>query len=131
VPDDAEFCPWCIAGGRAHRRFGARFNDVELGASEEATDEVMNRTPGFPTWQDWAWPTHCQDVGVYLGMPTGDELRANAEALSAFRTDIAQWDWGRDETYVSELLDGLGGSTVLYLFECPRCAKQLVRWDMD
>src|SRR3954453_19007875 len=70
VPDDAEFCPWCVADGAAHQRYGVTFNQVEAGASAEATAQVRERTPGFLSWQDWGWPTHCDDVGVYLGQPT-------------------------------------------------------------
>jgi uncharacterized protein CbrC (UPF0167 family) len=131
VPADARFCPWCIADGTAHQRFGATFNEVDLGAAEEATAEVSERTPGFLTWQEVGWPTHCHDVGVYLGQPSGDQLRSNPEALDALRADLAQWDWGRDDDYVRDFIDGLGGSQVAYLFECPRCATQLVRWDQD
>ena len=131
VPDDAQFCPWCVADGNAHRRYGVTFNEVETGASQEAADEVAQRTPGILTWQDWAWPTHCGDVAVYLGQPTGEELRANAEAYDALLADIRQFEWGRDEDYVRDFVHGLGGSHVAYLFECPRCSKQLVRWDAD
>jgi uncharacterized protein CbrC (UPF0167 family) len=73
VPDDAKFCPWCVADGTAHESFGVTFNEVELGASPEATAEVSERTPGIFTWQDWSWPTHCNDVGVYVGQPSGDD----------------------------------------------------------
>jgi uncharacterized protein len=27
VPRDARFCPWCVADGTAHWRFGASFNE--------------------------------------------------------------------------------------------------------
>ena len=46
VPDDAKFCPWCISEGKAHASFGASFNLVAIGASQEAHDEVAFRTPG-------------------------------------------------------------------------------------
>jgi uncharacterized protein CbrC (UPF0167 family) len=69
VPDDARFCPWCVADGTANRRFGAFFNEVDAGADPEATAEAEGRTPGFPTLQDWEWPTHCDDVGVFVGQP--------------------------------------------------------------
>ena len=74
---------------------------------------------------------HCGDVGVYHGQPSGDDLRANGEAYEALLAGIGQFDWGRDEEYVREFVDGLGGSQVVYVFKCPRCGKQLVRWDAD
>lgn len=131
LPDDAKFCPWCVADGTAHRCFDVTFNEVELGARPDAAAEVRERTPGIATWQDWAWPTHCNDVGVYVGQPSGDQLRATPDAYEAFLVDVRQWDWGRDDEYVRDFIDGLGGSQVAYLFECPHCHAQLVRWDMD
>jgi uncharacterized protein CbrC (UPF0167 family) len=131
VPDDAVFCPWCISEGRAHAIFDARFNLVDAAASEEAHDEVACRTPGLLTWQDWDWPAHCKDAAVYVGQPTGAELRANAAALEALLRDVRQWDWGRDEAHVDEFIEGLGGSQVAYLFECRHCGIPLVRWDQD
>jgi uncharacterized protein CbrC (UPF0167 family) len=68
---------------------------------------------------------------VYLGQPSGDELRANREAYDALLADIGRWDWGRDADYVHDFIDGLGGTHVAYLFGCPRCGRQLVRWDAD
>jgi uncharacterized protein CbrC (UPF0167 family) len=131
VARDARFCPWCVADGTAADKFNAHFNQVEPGASADATSTVERRTPGFPTWQDLAWPTHCSDVGVYLGTPSGAELRKNQEAFDALRDDVAQYEWGRDEDSMREFIDGLPGSQVVYLFECPRCGKQLIRWDLD
>jgi uncharacterized protein CbrC (UPF0167 family) len=131
VADDASFCPWCISDGTAHSELGASFNLVGAGASRAAQEEVEYRTPGFLTWQDWDWPTHCNDVAQYLGQPSGEELRANPPALQALLADLRQWDWGRDEAYVDEFIDGLGGGQVAYLFECRHCQMQLVCWDQD
>jgi uncharacterized protein CbrC (UPF0167 family) len=131
VPQDAQFCPWCVADGTANGKFGAFFNEVDPAAEAGAAATVRDRTPGFPTWQDWSWPTHCGDVGVYLGQPSGGELRRNSEALNALLADVAGYEWGRDEQYMHDFIDGLGGSQVVYLFECPRCGEQLVRWDLD
>ena len=131
VPEGAEFCPWCVADGSVERKFDAHFNQVAPGARPEATVTVERRTPGFPTWQDLSWPTHCDDVGIYLGQPSGAELRKNEGALNALLDDVTQYDWGRDEEYMRDFIDGLGGSQVVYLFECPHCGSQLIRWDLD
>jgi uncharacterized protein len=131
VTDDLRFCPWCVADGSAAAEFDGTFNSVALGASAEATDVVQRRTPGFLSWQDLDWPTHCGDVGVYLGQPSGDELRQNGQALDAFMAEVTEYDWGQDEEYIRDFIDGLGGSQVVYLFECRTCATQLIRWDLD
>ena len=36
-PDDARFCPWCIADGSAVSRFGGTFNELALGATAVGT----------------------------------------------------------------------------------------------
>jgi len=131
VPKNASFCPWCIADGTAHAKFGASFNEVGVDAAREAQEEVTFRTPGLMTWQDWEWPTHCDDAGVYRGQPTGAELRANPDALSTLLRDLRQWEWGRDDTYVEEFIDGLGGGVVAYLFTCRQCGVPLVTRDQD
>lgn len=130
VPEDAAFCPWCVADGTAHRCFGVTFNQVGLGAPPAVVSEVRERTPGVFTWQDWSWPTHCNDAAVYVGEPSADELRGNLEAHEALLVELRQWDWGRDEEHVRGFIDGLGGSQVVYLFECRHCHAQLLRWDM-
>jgi uncharacterized protein CbrC (UPF0167 family) len=131
VPDEASLCPWCIADGTAHAKFGASFNEVGVDAAREAREEVEFRTPGFLTWQDWDWPTHCGDVGVYRGQPSGAELRANPDALAALLRGLRQWEWARHVTYVEDFIDGLGGSAVAYLFTCRHCGIPLVTWDQD
>jgi uncharacterized protein CbrC (UPF0167 family) len=51
-------CPWCIADGSAHEKFGVEFTDwASIGGghweavSEEIANEVAFRTPGFSGWQ--------------------------------------------------------------------------------
>jgi uncharacterized protein len=131
VPDEARFCPWCIADGTAVARFGGTFNEVWESIPRERAILVTERTPNFETWQDWAWPCHCNDAACYRGQPSGTELRANPEALESLLTDLRQYEWGRDETYVAEFIDGLGGGAVAYLFECLECHAQIVVWDSD
>jgi uncharacterized protein CbrC (UPF0167 family) len=131
-PEDAYFCPWCIADGTAVRLFGGSFNELDDGAADdEAARIAAERTPSFETWQDWFWPTHCGVPAVYRGQPSGDELRAYPEAFAALLADIRQYDWGRDEKYVAEFIDGLGGGHVAYLFQCSSCGLPMVPWDAD
>jgi uncharacterized protein CbrC (UPF0167 family) len=61
-------CPWCIADGSAHEKFGVGFTDTEgVGGygqwekvSKEVVEEVAFRTPGFASWQQEHWYTHCE-----------------------------------------------------------------------
>jgi len=132
LPEDVRFCPWCVADGRAHTRFGVSFNLVSADAPRKAREEVEYRTPGFVSWQDWGWPTHCDDVAVYIGQPGGDELRASPEAYEALLQELRRdCDWTEDEDYLTSFINGLGASAVAYLFECRRCHKPIVCWDAE
>ena len=130
-PDEARFCPWCIADGTAVARFGGTFNEIGEPIARDRAVEVCERTPNFVTWQDWAWPCHCGDAARYHGQPSGEELRANPEALESLLADLRQYDWGRDDAYVDEFVEGLGGSVVAYRFECLECRAAIVVWDAD
>ena len=78
--DDVHICPWCIADGSAHARFGVEFTDigaVGLGYDEpwepvprSVAEEVAYRTPGFSGWQQERWWTHCGETAEFLG-PAG------------------------------------------------------------
>ncbi|MCA8998918.1 MAG: CbrC family protein [Planctomycetaceae bacterium] len=50
-----KLCPWCIADGSAHDKFDVEFSDsVPLsddGIPEHIIEEVVQRTPGFISWQ--------------------------------------------------------------------------------
>jgi uncharacterized protein CbrC (UPF0167 family) len=91
---------------------------------------VAERTPNFETWQDWFWPTHCDTPGIPWAA-LGRRATRSPEALAALLADLRQYDWGRDEKYVAEFIDGLGSGHVAYLFQCPSCGVPMVAWDAD
>jgi uncharacterized protein CbrC (UPF0167 family) len=132
VPDDARFCPWCIADGSAVARFGGTFNDAGVGVAGERRTEVESRTPNVETWQDWEWPVHCSDAMVYLGQPTSEQLRRYEDAVDALRTEMrTQYRWPEEQ--IEELIDGFGpdSSHVAYLFRCQHCGTHVAPWDAD
>jgi uncharacterized protein CbrC (UPF0167 family) len=121
-------CPWCIADGSAHEKFGVEFTDrASIGGggreavSEEIADEVAFRTPGFSGWQQERWFTHCGDAAEFLG-PMGKEQleRVGPEAVELVREesvyDAEQWN------SFYESLDAQRGPTA-YLFKCRHCGK--------
>ena len=132
VPDDARFCPWCIADGAAVERFGGSFNDLEdPSADSDAAMTLEERTPNFETWQDWSWPAHCGVPSIYRGQPSGDELRANPVAQEALLNELRDSDLARDQASLADFISGLGAGAVGYLFECAACGSAIVRWDAD
>ena len=122
---DALLCPWCIADGSAHKKFGASFTYAgalgNYGTSDAALAEVIStiayRTPGFIGWQESQWWKHCGDAGVFLGPMGFAELREFGEqAVKAIKDES-----GQDDNYV-ELLDKEGCPTA-YLFKCRHCGE--------
>jgi uncharacterized protein CbrC (UPF0167 family) len=132
-PDDARFCPWCIADGSAVSRFGGTFNELSADATAEARTEVEQRTPGFETWQDWDWPTHCHDGMAYLGQPRAGELRKYPDAFEALRTELRELPWAREGNAADDFIDALDpeGGAVAYLFRCLHCGTHRAIWDSD
>src|SRR5205823_9931792 len=79
--DDA-LCPWCIADGSAHKKFDATFVDSEAfadDAPDAAIDEIVERTPGFNTWQSESWPCCCGDAAAFLTPAGIAELRSQPD----------------------------------------------------
>jgi uncharacterized protein len=139
-----DVCPWCIASGEADETVG--FESVapdyvgkfawemvlhHSGYSrwpavpEAVAREVAHRTPGFPTYQDTLWWTHCDDAGAFIGV-VGD-LPAETFADESARDfvdeikrceDLTDEDW---EWHVSTP-DAEHHKTI-YVFRCLHCGK--------
>ncbi len=120
-------CPWCIADGTAHDRFGATFMDRDgigdyghWGAvPDDVRDLIAYRTPCFTGWQQERWWACCNDAGVFLGHAGKAELEAYGEqAIAAIRTEAGcaddDWQWYLDA------LDKDDGPTA-YVFRCRHC----------
>jgi uncharacterized protein CbrC (UPF0167 family) len=98
-----DICPWCIADGTAHEKFGASFIDIDgvggLGDWEEVppetSAEVAFRTPGFTGWQQERWFTCCSDAACFLGRAGYKELLAfGPAAIEAIRAELG---WEEEE----------------------------------
>lgn len=61
-----KICPWCIADGSAAKKFSATFVDshplYQAGIEESIILEVTTKTPGYDTWQQEIWLSHCSDA---------------------------------------------------------------------
>jgi len=121
-------CPWCIADGSAHEKFGAAFTDEDgIGGygewdavPPEIVEEVAYRTPGFSGWQQENWWTHCDDAAQFLGRAGKAELvKLGSEAISAIR-DSTGLDDGPDWEEFLSALDKEGSPTA-YIFRCRKC----------
>jgi uncharacterized protein CbrC (UPF0167 family) len=120
-------CPWCIADGTAHEKFDAEFTDAaaigDYGVWErvpwEVVQEVAFRTPGFSSWQQERWFTHCSDAAEFLGPMGRKELEnAGLNAIAAVKQEFGLQDQEWEDYF--QVLNRNAGPTA-YLFRCRHC----------
>lgn len=116
-------CPWCIASGKAAAELGASFSDdhplLKNGVAENIADEVCQRTPGYDSWQQENWQTHCGDACEYHGdAEKEDLLKLHGSALASFlEKEMITPDYWKDIMNNYEK----GGSPSVYKFKCKHC----------
>ncbi len=134
-------CPWCIADGSAHEKFGASFtDDVGIGGyrewepvSQEIVEIVAYRTPGFCGWQQERWWTHCADAAIFVGVIGYAELQHFGEpAMTEIATAISK-ETALTGDALEKYLKALSkdGSPTAYLFKCRHCSKYGAYSDCD
>lgn len=127
-------CPWCIADGSAHARFGAEFTDAESlpgGAPPGALEAVLTRTPGFACWQSVDWPACCGDLCAFLGPAGIEEVRRTYPAAEGQLMGLLVHEMGISGGAAVRLLNSLHrdrGPTAC-IFRCRGCASLLARVD--
>ncbi len=131
-------CPWCIADGSASARFEGEFTgwtDIE-GVSPDPADppptiprehllEICERTPGYPSWQQSVWLSHCERPCAFLGFASGEDLLS---ILDQVRPDVAAVN-PRDADGVLECLTR-DGEMVGCLFQCLQCGQHRLHVDL-
>ena len=122
-------CPWCIADGTAAKTFRASFNDAGTmdGVTEKVMLEIEQRTPGFHTWQDWAWLTCCNDAAAFLGVVGAKELKRDFPgAIPAVMEHLSD-DYGLSGKRLLEFFDALtkDDQPTAYVFQCLHCQGYL------
>ena len=89
--------------------------------SDEIIDEITNRTPGFSSWQEECWLTHCDDGCAFLGSPSEDILNnlshAEKQAVAIYFGDDLDWLEQTLKHYPDET------DTVIYHFRCLTCGS--------
>jgi uncharacterized protein CbrC (UPF0167 family) len=126
-------CPWCIADGSAAQKFAASFSDdhplLEAGVAPAIVEEVTARTPGYFSWQQEQWLTHCNDACEFHGDASVEDVKtAGAETKQQWLHDYEQdekgWVWATDGYQPK-------GDSALYKFKCRHCGLILFGWDMS
>lgn len=107
-------CPWCIADDSAAGKFGAKFVvDITGKVPAAVVEELARRTPGFLTWQEPQWLTHCDDAAAYVSQVGWDRLKDLPDAQAAILAD------GWSENALRTVTEA--GDLTAYLFRCLHC----------
>jgi uncharacterized protein CbrC (UPF0167 family) len=129
---EPKICPWCIAGGAAHKRFAATFVDDAAFPGhipEAARREIAERTPGYAAWQSERWPACCGDAAAFLSPAGARELREGGAEAEALRTAIEELELQPAQAgRLIASLDRDRGPTA-YIFQCLHCGRLLVNID--
>ena len=124
---DERLCPWCIADGTAHRKFGVEFVDPagvggygqwEL-VPKTVIEQVCFQTPSFNGWQQEQWFTHCNDAAYFIGCAGKQEL----EKLDTAAYEAIKVESGYDEDEWTQYFNQMDVNTgpTAYLFRCCHC----------
>ena len=131
-------CPWCIASGTAHDKFGAEFSDAAGVAGYSETQvlpttviaEVAFRTPGFLGWQQEHWLACCGDAAAFVGRAGHQELEHQwPGAVPSIREESGMID-DADWQSCLRALDK-DGSPTAYVFQCLHCGRHFGYSDCD
>ncbi|CNJ22051.1 hypothetical protein HB991_17330 [Yersinia mollaretii] len=127
---DPILCPWCIHDGSAAKKYQASFNELydgELAASIHTI--VREQTPGYCTWQDLSWATHCHDACVYHGDATTEDVAlASEQTRKQWMNDYAM----REEDWSHFMKDHQPHSDQgVYKFICRHCNLVIFNWDFS
>lgn len=123
--DDA-LCPWCIADGSAAKKFDATFVDSEAfddDASEEAMDTIIERTPGFNTWQTEKWPSCCGEPAAFVTPAGADDIRTRYPRLEGTLMMYIVHQMGISGGAATRTLASLkrDQSPTAFVFKCLHC----------
>ncbi len=124
-------CPWCIADGTAAKKYGAEFSDsyplLSSGIAKDIIEEVTQRTPGYVSWQQECWLSHCDNACEFHGRAS------EADILNASEETKRQWmlDFDGDEQLWNMITEGYSprGDQEFYKFKCSHCQLILLGWD--
>ena len=124
-------CPWCIASGEAAKKYNGKFSDEHplrcADIPEEIIQEVCERNPGFSSWQQEVWQTHCGDACEFHGDVKRSELRASSKAALTGLVPLN----GMNDSQWQSLLQRYeeGGNPAVYKFVCRHCHTPIYHLD--
>lgn len=129
LSDDLTVCPWCIADGSAAKEFNATFvQDIEGDVAADIRKEVMERTPGYVSWQGENWLCHCDDACEFHGDFTPEGLASLKPDEEARFLEDNDWieNWPAIKRNYQPAAD-----LALYKFVCRHCGTVRIGVDMS
>ncbi|GLX67540.1 CbrC family protein [Paenibacillus glycanilyticus] len=131
--EDVEgICPWCISDGSAAKMYDGEFQDpanCDEVEKEKYIDELMHRTPGYVSWQQEYWLSHCGDFCAIVQYVGWEQIKHLEEELSEDIASICtDYDLTQEEFQKCLLNEG---SLQGYLFKCVRCGKHRLYVDSN
>ncbi|MGJ7541899.1 CbrC family protein [Variovorax sp. LT1R16] len=126
-------CPWCIASGDAAEKFHASFADahplIQAQVPDSVVAEVHLRTPGYVSWQQEQWLTHCGDACEFHGDATVEDVMNASEETKSYW--LAAHQQGEEGWRLATTGYRPGGDSALYKFVCRHCHQVLFGWDLS
>lgn len=126
-----DLCPWCIADGAAANKWNGMFSDScplsEADVPASIIEEVCQRTPGYSSWQQERWETHCGEACAFYGDAPVAEVKALCgEALDDFlrREGLDETVWSMIQRHYQP-----GGSPCIFKFVCLHCDTVIFQVD--
>lgn len=132
MPGDTEptLCPQCIHDGSAAKKYRASFNEIDgRGLETSIRNAVCKKTPGYSSWQDQNWATHCHDACVYHGDASEKDVAEASEQTRAQWMeyyDMQEDDWSH---FMKDYRPD--GDQGVYKFICRHCNLVIFNWDFS
>lgn len=121
-------CPWCVADGSAHKKYGATFIDSEAFVADVPTailDEICQRTPGFATFQQERWPVCCGEPGTFLTPAGITEIRQYYGAMEGDLMGYIVHELRISGGAARRMLESVhrDQSPTAFVFQCKKCER--------
>ncbi len=142
VEDIEALCPWCIASGKAAKKFDGEFQDYcsiegisadpnepnSINYKKESTIELVEKTPGYSGWQQEYWLGHCGELCAFVGYVGWADIEDILDEFADLEKDCSDFGIKRDDlpNYLRD-----NGSCQGYLFQCLVCKKYRLYFDFD
>lgn len=132
-------CSACIANGKAAKKLKSEFNSsycMERCKNKAAKNEVRYQTPSVFSFQEFLWPSCCDDMCQYVGN-LNDEWHDASKITTEIDPLIIE-AIKNDETFIDidrpleELVEACNQNEMsVLIFRCLHCGKYRVIIDLD